>query len=197
MFCMVKLLFFVNIVVILISILFFRKTISISKGPIIKVRYTKSGLLSEMVGYFVFSSFIIYIFYISNSYVGWKLLMSLPFTALVLSPFFGIIKRIKSDEILSINPLLNSITFNGIVYDAEDISNIRIVKRIGQNSIGTDDYVLSLITITNNEMYLVILEDKEDAVLVIDELARLLKLPIEYYKDGGFLGIIKISRESI
>lgn len=194
---MIKLFFFVNIVIILILILFFSKTISISKGTIVKVRYTKSGLLSKMIGSFVFSLFIIYIFYTSNSYSGWSLLISIPFTAIILYPFFGFIKTIKSNEILLINSLLNTIIIEDIVYDVKNISNVKIVKRIGQNSMGTNDYVISLITYTKTEVHLITLEYREDAILLINKLCELLNLPLECYKDGGLLGIIQISKNNI
>ena len=93
--------------------------------------------------------------------------------------------------------MLNTIIIEDIVYDVNNFSNVKIVKRIGQNSMGTNDYIISLITNSKNEVLLLTLENREDAILIISKLCKLLNLPLESYKDGGLLGITQIQRNDI
>jgi len=194
---MIKLIFIINIVIILILTLFFNKSITISKGQKVKINYKKSKAIANTISRFVFTSFIIYIIYASNSYTGWRLLLSLPFTFLILFPFFDIIKGFNSKEILSIDISLNIINIGEITYNINDIDTIKVIKRVGQNLNDTNDYDISLITSSSNEIQIINLDSSDDAILIINELENLLKIPLECFKDGGVLGVKKVSRKFI
>ena len=180
------LLYFVSVAIFnILWSLFFKKTISVTETDIVQVHFTKSREYGNTINISFFVIFLVHIFSVTNSYSGWTLLVSIPFTIATLYPLYNTIVNWSKRHILIIHTLMKTITVDSEEYNVFEIKAIEVVYRIDDNS----DYSISKKKKKNEKIHIVVLDEVGEVRMLVKKLEYLLQMKAKYYHDGGLLGI--------